>query len=166
MLVRCFLDFSVGVGAFVLGLSQISSFFFLDYGMYCFAHFLYTSSNRYLYIHRTKESDIFSLTILKTFLVFIEFVYVGQKKIVTKWISHPVFYGDLACKLRRVKISNNFISSDTKIVKHLRHRSMTDGSKKTIGLVIGPSKSPNGLLHSSNKAVGTSSKPPQRQQGL
>ena len=27
MLARCFLDFSVGVGAFVIGLSQISSFF-------------------------------------------------------------------------------------------------------------------------------------------
>ena len=27
MLTRCFLDFSVGVGAFVTGLSQISSFF-------------------------------------------------------------------------------------------------------------------------------------------
>ena len=29
MLSRCFLDFSVGVGAFVIGLSQISSFFFM-----------------------------------------------------------------------------------------------------------------------------------------
>ena len=28
MLSCCFLDFSVGVGAFVIGLSQISSFFF------------------------------------------------------------------------------------------------------------------------------------------
>ena len=27
MLSHCFLDFSVGVGAFVIGLSQISSFF-------------------------------------------------------------------------------------------------------------------------------------------
>ena len=27
VLSRCFLDFSVGVGAFVMGLSQISSFF-------------------------------------------------------------------------------------------------------------------------------------------
>ena len=27
MLSRCFLDFSVGVGAFVIGLSQMSSFF-------------------------------------------------------------------------------------------------------------------------------------------
>ena len=29
MLSHCFLDFSVGVGAFVIGLSQISSFFTL-----------------------------------------------------------------------------------------------------------------------------------------
>ena len=28
MVSRCFLDFSVGVGAFVIGMSQISSFFF------------------------------------------------------------------------------------------------------------------------------------------
>ena len=27
MLSRCFLDFSVGVGTFVMGMSQISSFF-------------------------------------------------------------------------------------------------------------------------------------------
>ena len=31
MLSRCFLDFSVSVGAFVIGLSQISSFFPLIY---------------------------------------------------------------------------------------------------------------------------------------
>ena len=30
MLSRCFLDFSVGFGAFVIGLSQISSFFSLN----------------------------------------------------------------------------------------------------------------------------------------
>ena len=29
MLPRCFLDFSVGVGAFVIGLSQVSSFLLL-----------------------------------------------------------------------------------------------------------------------------------------
>ena len=33
MLSRCFLDFSVGVGAFVIGLSQIS-FFFSFYPIY------------------------------------------------------------------------------------------------------------------------------------
>ena len=30
VLSRCFLDFSVGVGAFVIGLSPISSFFLMD----------------------------------------------------------------------------------------------------------------------------------------
>ena len=33
VLSQCFLDFSVGVGAFVIGLSQISSFF--SYKIYC-----------------------------------------------------------------------------------------------------------------------------------
>ena len=41
MLSRCFLDFSLGVGAFVIGLSQISSFFSsckrLPFGL-CFRH--------------------------------------------------------------------------------------------------------------------------------
>ena len=35
MLSRCFLDFSVGVGAFVIGLSQIS-FFFYSPGVYLY----------------------------------------------------------------------------------------------------------------------------------
>ena len=30
VLSRCFLDFSVGIGAFVIGLSQISSFVFIE----------------------------------------------------------------------------------------------------------------------------------------
>ena len=30
MLSRCFLDFSVGVGAFVIGLNQISAFFYSE----------------------------------------------------------------------------------------------------------------------------------------
>ena len=41
MLSRCFLDFSVGVGAFVTGLSQISSFFFLQ--LLCECHCLWTN---------------------------------------------------------------------------------------------------------------------------
>ena len=35
----------------------------------------------------------------------------------SKGISHPVFYGDLVYKLRRVKDTPNFISSGSKIVK-------------------------------------------------
>ena len=37
-------------------------------------------------------------------------------------ISHPVFYGDLVYKQRRVKDTPNFISSGSKIVKRLRRR--------------------------------------------
>ena len=39
-----------------------------------------------------------------------------------KGISHPVFYGDLVYKLRRVKDTSNFISPGSKIVKCLRRR--------------------------------------------
>ena len=39
VLSRCFLDFSVGVGAFVIGLSQISSFS-LDIGTSSISHLL------------------------------------------------------------------------------------------------------------------------------
>ena len=42
MLSRCFLDFSVGVGAFVIGLSQISSFFSFA-KMYTSTSFLFGS---------------------------------------------------------------------------------------------------------------------------
>ena len=41
MLSRCFLDFSVGVGAFVAGLNQISSFFSLQ--LLCECHCLWTN---------------------------------------------------------------------------------------------------------------------------
>ena len=36
VLSRCFLDFSVGVGAFVIGLSQISSLFSFYYILFAF----------------------------------------------------------------------------------------------------------------------------------
>ena len=38
---------------------------------------------------------------------------------VSQGITHPVFYGDIGYKLRRVKGEANFISSGSKIVKHL-----------------------------------------------
>ena len=75
-------------------------------------------------------------------------------------ISHPVFYGDLVYKLRRVKDTPNFISSGSKIVKRLRRRQynplMID---RTIGLVIGRFSALYRpfLKHCTlnNKAVGT-----------
>ena len=41
---------------------------------------------------------------------------------VSQGITHPVFYGDLVYKLRRVKGEANFISSGSQIVKRLRRR--------------------------------------------
>ena len=58
---------------------------------------------------------------------------------VFKGISHPVFYGDLVYKLRRVKDTPNFISSGSKIVKRLRRRQYDPLIiETTIGLVLGP----------------------------
>ena len=91
-----------------------------------------------------------------------------------KGISHPLFYGDLVYKLRRVKDKLNFISSDSKIVKRLRRRQYDPLIiKRTIGLVLGPSTALYRpfLKHCTltNKAVGTIwralSKPHQRRQG-
>ena len=44
------------------------------------------------------------------------------KEYVSEGITHPVFYGDIVYKLRRVKGSVNFVSTGSKIVKRLRRR--------------------------------------------
>ena len=99
---------------------------------------------------------------------------ISFQEYVSKGISHPVFYGDLVYKLRRVKDTPNFISSGSKIVKRLRRRQYDPLIiERTIGLVLGPSTALYGpfLKHCTltNKAVGTIwralSKPPQRRQG-
>ena len=96
---------------------------------------------------------------------------------VSQGITHPVFYGDLVYKLRRVKGEANFISSGSKIVKRLRRRQYDPAViERTKGLVLGPFTA---LYRSffkrctlTNKAVRTTciwralSKPPQRRQGL
>ena len=101
-------------------------------------------------------------------------LYLSFQEYVSKGITHPVFYGDLVYKLRRVKNESNFISSGSKIVKRLRRRQYDpEIIEKTIGLVLGPFTA---LYRSflkrctlTNKAVGTIwralSKPPQRRQG-
>ena len=74
--------------------------------------------------------------------------------------THPVFYGDLVYKLRRVKGEANFISSGSKIFKRLRRRQYDPAIiERTIGLVLGPFTA---LYRSflkrctlTNKAVGT-----------
>ena len=79
---------------------------------------------------------------------------------VSQGIAHPVFYGDLVYKLRRIKGEANFISSGSKIVKRLRRRQYDPAIiERTIGLVLGPFTA---LYRSflkrctlTNKAVGT-----------
>ena len=103
-----------------------------------------------------------------------KFGEISFQEYVTEGISHPVFYGDLVYKLRRVRCEANFVSSGSKIVKRLRRRKYDPLIiENTIGLVLGPSTA---LYRSflenytlTNKAVGTIwrdlSKPPQRRQG-
>ena len=99
---------------------------------------------------------------------------ISFQEYVSKGITHPVFYGDLVYKLRRVKSETNFISSGSKIVKRLRRRQYDPVIiEKTIGLVLGPFTALyRSLLKRctlTNKAVMTIwralSKPPQRRQG-
>ena len=99
---------------------------------------------------------------------------ISFQEYLSKGISHPVFYGDIVYKLRRVKDTPNFISSGSKIVKRLRRRHYDPVIiERTIGLVLGPCtalyKSFRKHCTLTNKAVGTIwqalSKPPQRRQG-
>ena len=99
---------------------------------------------------------------------------ISFQEYLSKGISHPVFYGDLVYKLRRVKDTPNFISSGSKIVKRLRRQQYDPVIiERTIGLVLGPSTAlyEHFLKHCTltNKAVGTIwralSKPPQRRHG-
>ena len=63
---------------------------------------------------------------------------ISFQEYLSKGISHPVFYGDLVYKLRRVKDTPNFISSGSKIVKRLRRRQYDPVIiERTIGLVLG-----------------------------
>ena len=98
---------------------------------------------------------------------------ISFQEYLSKGISHPVFYGDLVYKLRRVKDTPNFFSSGSKIVKRLWRRQYDPVIiERTIGLVLGPSTAlyEHFLKHCTltNKAVGTIwrafSKPPQRRQ--
>ena len=89
-----------------------------------------------------------------------KFDAISFQEYVSKGITHPVFYGDLVYKLRRVKGEGNFISSGSKIVKRLRRREYDPAIiEMTIGLVLGPFTA---LYRSflkcctlTNKAVGT-----------
>ena len=81
-------------------------------------------------------------------------------KIVSEGNSHPVFFGYLVYKLRRVKDAASFVSSNSKIVQCLRHRKYgPEIIERTIGLVFGPSTTLyRSFLHYctlTNKVVGT-----------
>ena len=85
---------------------------------------------------------------------------ISFQEYVSKGITHPVFYGDLVYKLRRVKDNTNFISSGSKIVKRIRRRQYDPVIiERTIGLVLGPFTAlyRSFLKHCTlmNKAVGT-----------
>ena len=89
-----------------------------------------------------------------------KFGEVSFQEYVLEGISHPVFYGDLVYKLRRVKCEANFDSSGSKIVKRLRRRKYDPVIiERTIGIVLGPSTAlyRSFLKHCTlaNKAVGT-----------
>ena len=86
-----------------------------------------------------------------------KFGEISFQEYITEGISHPVFYGDLVYKLRRVRCEANFVSSGSKIIKRLRHR-------KYDPLIIERTMlSPSTVLYRSflthctltNKAVGT-----------
>ena len=47
---------------------------------------------------------------------------ISFQEYVSEGIFHPVFYGDLVYKLRRVKCEANFVLSSSKIVKRLQRR--------------------------------------------
>ena len=92
---------------------------------------------------------------------------------IPKGISHPVVYSDLVYKLRRVRGTNNFIFSGTKLLKRIWRRQYDQGIiEKTIGLGLGLTIAicsiPLSISLWNNKAVGTTgwilSKRPQRRQ--
>ena len=87
---------------------------------------------------------------------------------VSNWITHPVFYGDMVYKLKMVKDKTNFISSGSKMVKHLRRRQY-DPSRGLRSWAWPFYRSFIKRCTLANKAVGTLwrvlSKPPQRRQG-
>ena len=106
-------------------------------------------------------SVLFLLTFFRSYSELLsKFGEISFQDYVSQGITHPVFYGDLVYKLRRVKGEANFISSGSKIVKRLRRRQYDPAIiERTIGLVLGPFTA---LYRSflkrctlTNKAVGT-----------
>ena len=61
-----------------------------------------------------------------------KFGEISFQEYVTEGISHPVFYGDLVYKLRRVRCEANFVSSGSKIVFAFDVESMTHWSSRIL----------------------------------
>ena len=130
---------------------------------------LLTQGYRYHKLRKTFKKFIRSYSELLS-----KFGDISFQEYMSKGISHPVFYNDLVYKLRRVKETPDFISSDQKIIKRLRRREYNPLIiKRTIGLLLGHSTALYRpiLQHCTltNKAVWTIwralSKPRQRRQG-
>ena len=68
-----------------------------------------------------------------------EFGAISSHEYASKGITHPVFYGDIVYKLRRIKGETNYISSGSKKVKRLRRRQYDPVIiERTICLVLCP----------------------------
>ena len=94
----------------------------------------------HIVIHITNFEKTFGKFFRPHSEILSKFGDISFQEYVWKGISHPVFYGDLVYKLRRVKDTPNFISPGSKIVKRLRRRQYDLLiTKRTIGLVFGPS---------------------------
>ena len=142
---------------------------FPTFPSHCYITFficLRTFCGRRLYIasREPKACDKLRKTFGKFFRSYSEllskFGDISFQEYVFKGISHPVFYGNLVYKLRRVKDTPNFISSGSKIVKRLRRRQYDPLIiETTIGLVLGPCTALCRLFLKhctlTNKAVGT-----------
>ena len=90
--------------------------------------------------HRVTDITRFekNLDILQVLLwAFIQIGEISLQEYASEGISHPVFYGDLVYKLRRVKCEANFFSSGSSIRKRLR-RGQYDPLiiERTTGLIV------------------------------
>ena len=90
------------------------------------------------FCHRT-GSDLLLFLFRSYSELLSKFGAISFQEYVSKGITHPVSYGNLVYKIRRVKDKPNFISSGSKIVKRLRRRQYDPVIiERTIGLVLRP----------------------------
>ena len=123
------------------------------------------------YFHFNFLGDFWTdITSFKTFGKFFrsysellsKFEEISFQEYVSEGISHPVFYGDLVDKLRRVKCEANFVSASSKIVNRLwrwKHDQDPVIIYRTMCLLLGPFTAlyNSFLKHCTltNKAMGT-----------